>query len=393
MSASPQPLPPLSPEERAHSEALIGHIRDEIDKAGGWITFERYMELALYAPGLGYYSAGARKLGPAGDFVTAPESSPLFSRCMANQCAEILERLGGADILELGAGSGVMAKDLLLELESQQRLPSHYFILEVSADLRERQRATFEEHAPHLLDRVQWLDALPAEFTGVILANEVLDALPVQRFRIRGQQVHALGVAWELGQFELSEIQAPKELEQAVREIEAAIGEPLPNGYVSEINVRLGPFVAGVAAALAQGAIIFIDYGLPRSQYYRAERNEGTLLCHYRHRFHDDPFINVGLQDIGAWVDFTQVAEAAVAAGLNVAGFTTQAHFLIGNGIERFLAPRAGEGLVPQVQLARQAMLLTLPGEMGERFKVIALTRNYDAPLAGFRIRDMAASL
>jgi SAM-dependent MidA family methyltransferase len=393
MSVSVQTLPSPSAEERAHSEALIGHIRDEIDKAGGWISFERYMELALYAPGLGYYSAGTRKLGPAGDFVTAPESSSLFSRCIANQCAEINEVLGAVDVLELGAGSGVMAKDLLLELQAQGRLPEHYFILEVSADLRDRQRATFQEHAPHLLDRVQWLDALPTEFTGVILANEVLDALPVQRFRIRGEQVHALGVAWELGQFESSEIQAPADLERAVREVESSIGEPFPNGYVSEINLRLTPFVAGVAAALTAGVILFIDYGLPRAQYYRPERNQGTLLCHYRHRFHDDPFMNVGLQDIGAWVDFTHVAEAAVAAGLAVAGFTTQAHFLIGNGIERFLAPREGESLVPQVQLARQAMLLTLPGEMGERFKVIGLTRNYDRPLAGFAVRDMAASL
>lgn len=393
MTVSAQTLPPLSPEERAHSDALIGCIRDEIEKAGGWISFERYMELALYAPGLGYYSAGARKLGPAGDFVTAPESSPLFSRCMANQCAQILDARGTADVLELGAGSGVMAKDLLLELETQQRLPEHYYILEVSADLRERQRDTLQEHAPHLLERVQWLEALPAEFSGVILANEVLDALPVQRFRIRGDQVHSLGVSWELGRFESSEIQAPTDLEQAVREIESSIGEPLPNGYVSEINLRLNSFIAGVATALTRGAILFVDYGLPRAQYYRPERNQGTLLCHYRHRFHDDPFSNVGLQDIGAWVDFTHVAEAAVAAELAVAGFTTQAHFLIGNGIERFLAPRENESLVPQVQLARQAMLLTLPGEMGERFKVIGLTRNYDEPLAGFAIRDLAASL
>ena len=300
---------------------------------------------------------------------------------------------GKGDILELGAGSGVMAQDVLLELEAQGSLPQHYLILEVSADLRERQRATLQERAPHLLDRVQWLDALPADFSGVILANEVLDALPVQRFRIRGTGVHALGVAWELGQFEPSEIQAPAELERAVRDIESSLEERLPNGYVSEINTRLAPFIAGIAAALTRGVMLFIDYGLPRLQYYRPERNQGTLLCHYRHRFHDNPFLNVGLQDIGAWVDFTCVAEAAVAAGLNVAGFTTQAHFLIGNGIERLLAPRDGESLVPQVQLARQAMLLTLPGEMGERFKVIGLTRNYNAPLAGFGVRDLAASL
>ena len=351
------------------------------------------MQMALYAPGLGYYSAGATKLGAAGDFVTAPELSPLFSRCLASQCVEVLESMTDASVLELGAGSGVMAADLLVELDAQGRAPTNYSILEVSADLRERQRATIAQRAPALAERVMWLDAWPTAFRGVVLANEVLDALPVHRFRIRGSQVNTLGVTWQLGRLDWSETRADPALEAAVREIESSLGEALPDGYVSEINMQLAPWIRGLADALQEGVALFVDYGLPRRQYYRSDRSEGTLLCHFRHRFHDDPLINVGVQDVGAWVDFTAVAEAASAAGLNVAGFTTQAHFLIGAGIEKFIAAMGEQDITARVQLARQAMLLTLPGEMGERFKVIGLTKQFDAPLKGFSVRDLAAAL
>ena len=351
------------------------------------------MEMALYEPGLGYYSAGATKLGSEGDFITAPEMSPLFSRCLANQCIEVLQTVPGGNILELGAGSGVMAADVLSELDAQQLVPEHYFILEVSADLRERQRALLQKRVPHLVDRVEWLERLPEEFRGLLLANEVLDALPVQRFRIRGLQVNQLGVTWQLGQLDWSEVHADPALEAAVREIEFNLGEPFADGYTSELNLRLNPWIAGIAAALREGVALFIDYGLPRRQYYSSARRDGTLLCHFRHRFHDDSLINVGVQDIGAWVDFTAVAEAAVAAGMGVVGYTTQAHFLIGNGIEKFLAPHDDEDLAARLQLARQAMLLTLPGEMGERFKVIGLSNGVSAPLRGFSVRDLAAML
>ncbi|HEV8330375.1 MAG TPA: SAM-dependent methyltransferase [Steroidobacteraceae bacterium] len=387
------PLPPLTPDEAAHSRRLVNRIWEEIDARNGWLSFERFMEMALYEPGLGYYSAGASKLGAGGDFVTAPEVSSLFSRCLATQCVEILQHVSGGAILEFGAGSGVMAADLLNELAVTGSLPERYLILEVSADLRERQRALVQERARAHAARVEWLDRLPDEFRGVVLANEVLDALPVQRFRIRGDQVNALGVTWQLGRLDWSETHADAELEAAVRRIEANTGERLPDGYTSEINMRLMPWIAGVAAALREGVALFIDYGLPQRQYYRSERREGTLLCHFRHRFHDDPLINVGVQDIGAWVDFTAVAEAASAAGLAVAGFSTQAHFLIGNGLEQLLAPAAGHELASRVQLARQAMLLTLPGEMGERFKVIGLSRGIEQPLRGFGVRDLAATL
>jgi len=387
------PLPELSPEESAHSERLAQRIRDAIEAAGGWISFERFMEMALYEPGLGYYSAGATKLGREGDFVTAPEISPLFSRCLANQCVQVLDTVTGGHILELGAGSGVMAADVLSELDRQQKTPQRYLILEVSADLRERQRALLQRRLPHLMDRVEWLDRLPENFRGVVLANEVLDALPVQRFRIRGLQVNQLGVTWELGRLDWSEVHADAMLEATVREIEFNLGEPFADGYTSEINLRLQQWIGGIAASMKEGAAFLIDYGLPRRQYYAANRSAGTMLCHFRHRFHDDPLINVGVQDIGAWVDFTAVAEAAIAAGMSVAGYTTQAHFLIGAGIEQLLAPKDDDELVSRLQMARQAMLLTLPGEMGERFKVIGLAKGVGLPLRGFSVRDLAASL
>jgi SAM-dependent MidA family methyltransferase len=389
----PSPLPPLTADEQAHSDQLIALIRDEIDRHNGWLSFERFMELSLYAPGLGYYSAGARKLGADGDFVTAPEISPLFSRCLARQCAQVLSELDGGDILELGAGSGVMATDILLELESLQQLPQRYFILEVSADLRERQRATLQARAPHLLERVQWLDALPTNLIGVVIANEVLDALPVQRFAIRSGQVNAIGVTWQLGKLDLSEVRADATLTQAVCEIEAQLGHALPNGYCSEVNLRLRDWLAGIAQSLQRGVMLFVDYGLPRAQYYSDDRQRGTLLCHYRHRFHDDVLIHLGLQDIGAWVDFTAVAESAVDSGCSVIGYTTQANFLIGCGIDGLLNGLAQHGLESRLQIGKQAMVLILPGEMGERFKAIALGKEWSSPLMGFSVRDLAAAL
>ncbi|HEY7377968.1 MAG TPA: SAM-dependent methyltransferase [Steroidobacteraceae bacterium] len=386
-------LPELTPAEREHSDKLLSVVRREIEAQHGWISFARFMEMALYEPGLGYYSSGASKLGGAGDFVTAPELSPLFSRCLAAQCADVLSAVGGGDILEVGAGTGLMAADMLNELESLDRLPGHYLILEVSADLRQRQIATLSERAARHLKRVSWLDELPAARRGVIVANEVIDALPVDRFRIRTGGINALGVGWNGAALAWSERAAARLLEQKVRAIERTIGSALPEGYTSEVNLSLDPWLHSLARVVKAGAIFFIDYGLPRAQYYRPERHDGTLLCHFRQRFHSDPFINLGLQDIGAWVDFTAAAEAATDAGLEVAGFTTQAHFLMGLGIEQHLHTAGERELVERLSLARQAMLLTLPGEMGERFKVLGLSRGVKQPLRGFAIRDMAASL
>jgi SAM-dependent MidA family methyltransferase len=386
-------LPVLSPEEAAHGARLGERLREEIERAGGWISFARYMQFALYEPGLGYYSAGTRKLGAAGDFITAPEVAPVFSRCLAVQCAEVLQSLGGGDLLEFGAGSGVMAATLLEELERRDALPRRYLILDVSADLRQRQQQTLAATVPRLLERVEWLDRLPDGLEGVIVANEVLDAQPVERFVWRDAAIHALGVAWERGAPTWSEAPAAEPLARAVLSIEREIGVSWPEGYKSEINLGLGTWMAAISAVLDRGVMLFVDYGLPRREYYTPERSDGTLLCHFRHRFHDDPFARPGLQDITAWVDFTAVAESAAAAGLDVAGYTTQAHFLIGAGIGEFVANVADLDVVERVNLSRQAMLLTLPGEMGERFKAIALARGYDAPLRGFAVRDLRHTL
>jgi len=387
--ASLTTLPPLDPVERAHAERVSEHIRAFIAAQGGVIGFDAYMRLALYAPGLGYYSAGATKFGGAGDFVTAPEISRLFSQCVARQVSEVLEETGG-DILELGAGTGTMAADVLTELDTLGRLPGRYRILEVSADLAERQRARIAALPEALARRVEWLDRWPAPpMRGVVLANEVLDAMPVARFVLRrepaGTRVRALGVAATRDGFQWRETDAPAELEQAVQGILELLPEPLPDGYVSEVCLAYQPWIASLAAQLERGVALLIDYGLPRDHFYHPQRESGTLRCHFRHRAHDDPFVNVGLQDITAWVDFTRVAEAADSAGLEVLGFATQAAFLIGAGIESLLTTGMQEAdLKGQARLAGEARRLMLPGEMGEVFKVIALGRGYDAPLAGF---------
>lgn len=384
--------PGLGADEAEHCERVARRIRGVIADAGGWIGFARYMELALYEPGLGYYSAGARKFGAGGDFVTAPEVAPVFSRCLAGQCAEVLAAQGG-DVLELGAGSGAMAAAMLAELESLGALPGRYRILDLSADLRERQRATLLAEVPRLLERVEWLDRLPDGFEGVVVANEVLDALPVERFAWRGGAVRSLGVAAVGAGFEWAEAAAGPALVAAVDAIRRDCGADWPDGYVSEVNTGLAPWLAAVGDALARGVVLLVDYGLPRREFYAAERSAGTLLCHFRHRFNDDPFARPGLQDITAWVDFTAVAEAADGAGLDVAGYTTQAHFLIGNDLAGRLQEVGEPDLVRRINLARQAMVLTLPGEMGERFKVIGLAKGYDSPLRGFAVRDLRHTL
>ena len=392
MSLAAPPADP-TPDEAAHSARLVERIRAAMDEAGGRIGFARFMQMALYEPGLGYYSAGARKFGASGDFITAPEVAPVFSRCVAAQCAEVLQSLGGGDVLELGAGSGAMAAAMLAELEVLQSLPARYLILDVSADLRERQRETLAGAVPHLLDRVRWLDRLPGSLAGVVVANEVLDAMPVERFVVRDGQVMELGVEWRSGRFEWVESPAASDLHGRVERILAECGAHWPDGYCSELNVGLGPWLASVADSLERGVMLFVDYGLPRREFYAVERSSGTLLCHFRHRFHDDPLVNVGLQDITAWVDFTAVAEAGECAGLEVAGYTTQAHFLFGNVLARHVGEASRMDLVQRVNLSRQAMLLTLPGEMGERFRAIALTKGYDSPLRGFAVRDLRHTL
>ena len=381
-------LPPLSPEELRHSRALGALIASEVHAAGGWLSFERFMELALYAPGLGYYSAGSVKLGAQGDFVTAPEMSELFGRCVARQCAEVLASSGG-QILELGAGSGRLAATLLGALAAVGALPERYAILEVSADLAERQRARLAQLPPALAQRVVWLTRLPEPgFRGVILANEVADALPCRRFTLQQGAVRELGVMLDPAGV-LREAAGPPapELLADWEQLQAELAAPLPQGYTSEICLRAGPWIASLADVLAAGALLVFDYGLPRRHYYHAQRLTGTLRCHFRHRVHDDPYLNVGLQDITAWVDFTRLAQAGAAAGLTVAGFATQAAFLLASGLETFVGEAVSER--ERVRLAGEARRLVMPEEMGEAFKVLALTRQLPAPPGGFALQDL----
>ncbi len=390
-------MPALSAEEEAHSSAVSALIRERVAAAGGWIPFDRFMELALYAPGLGYYSAGSVKLGAGGDFVTAPEVSDLFSRCVAVQCAQVLA--DGGQILELGAGTGRMAAVILESLAALGKLPAQYAILEVSADLAERQRQRLGALAREIRERVVWLDGLPQRpINGVILANEVLDALPCRRFTLRGGAVRELGVVAEdepasgrSSGFVEREAAADEELASAAAALLRELPAPLPAGYTSEICLRVAPWIAGVAACLDRGLMLTFDYGLPRAHYYHPQRTAGTLRCHFKQRVHDDPYINIGVQDITAWVDFTRVAEAAVDCGLDVAGFCTQAAFLLGTGVEQFVA--VSTDTVEHARLAGEARRLLLPGEMGEVFKVMALTRQCDIALQGFALQDLRQSL
>ncbi|MFI4890577.1 MAG: class I SAM-dependent methyltransferase [Steroidobacterales bacterium] len=389
--AQREPMP--GGNEQRHGERVSAHIAAEIDAAGGWLSFEQFMELALYAPGLGYYSAGARKFGPSGDFVTAPEISPLFGACVARQCAEVLAGLRRGEILEIGAGTGRLAGDILARLEQLGALPPRYSILEISADLRERQHRHLSDVVPHLVDRVVWLDEPPArEFDGLIVANEVLDALPVRRFRWTRAQTEELGVARHDGRFVWASRPAADGFAQYCGALHA-VGGAWDEGYSSEFCPRLGAWTASMTRSLRAGAVLWFDYGLPRSQYYFPERSSGTLLCHYRQRAHDDPLQRPGLQDITAWVDFSALAAAASAAGFRLAGFTTQTYFLAGNGIDVEMQRIAAGDPNRFAQLANQARQLLMPGEMGERFKAMAWMRGVELPLAGFALRDFSGSL
>lgn len=386
-------LPEPGPDASAHSARLLALIRARIKAAGGWIRFADFMELALYAPGLGYYSAGATKFGPSGDYVTAPEISPLFSQCVAAQCAAVLQALGGGDILEPGAGRGLMAADILRELARRDVLPEHYFILEPGADLRARQVETIATLKPELANRVVWLDSAPPRpLRGVIVANEVADALPVRRFVIEATGISELGVSLRGDEL----VAACGNADPAfARQVLQRVGDPgrLPQPYVSEFCDRLPAWISSLGDWLETGIVLIFDYGYSRPEYYLPERRSGTLRCYYRHRAHEDPFHWPGLQDITAWVDFSLLADAAGTAGLTVAAYTTQAQFLLAAGLEGFVTQAAVTGTVQQTQLAAGLRTLLLPGEMGETIKTMALARGDVATAAVMQGRDMRSRL
>ncbi|KAI3605623.1 SAM-dependent methyltransferase, MidA [Cupriavidus necator H850] len=392
--AASLPLPPA--DAQAASDTLTARIGESIDAAGGWIGFDRYMALALYAPGLGYYSGGSAKFGrdarDGSDFITAPELSPFFARTLARQFAPLLAQ-GLPRMLEFGAGTGRLAADLLLGLEQEGQLPDTYAIVELSGELRARQQATLAQRAPHLADRVTWLDTLPASFEGVIVGNEVLDAMPVQLYARSGGRWHERGVvrgddATSAFRFEDRPL-ADADVPEALRDI------PGDHELVTETHAEAEGFTRAVGAMLARGAAFFIDYGFPAGEYYHPQRAGGTLMCHYRHHAHPDPFLYPGLQDITAHVNFSGIALAAVDAGLTVAGFASQARFLMNAGITELLMaldPSDARAFLPQANAVQK---LLSEAEMGELFKVIALTRALDdsEPMDGFARGDRCHTL
>jgi SAM-dependent MidA family methyltransferase len=375
----------------AHSERLRALIAAEI-AAQGPIPFSRFMELALYAPGLGYYSAGATKFGAAGDFVTAPELGPLFAACVADALAPVLRALGpGADLVEIGGGSGAFAEVALKKLMAADALPARYAILEPSADLRERQRERLARRlVPPLFDLVEWLEGPPeADWDGVLFANEVLDALPTPRFAIRGGEVFEEHVALDgQGRFVRADRPADALLAAAVRHVERQLDAPFAEGYRSELLPQLPYWLQAVVGGLRRGALLFVDYGYPRREYYLPQRSDGTLRAFHRHALVADVHARPGLQDITASVDFTALAEAGTGAGFELAGYATQAGFLIGNGLERNLAEAEARAAdeAARLRLRQEAKRLTLPSEMGERFQAMGFERgvNFEAAfLAG----------
>jgi len=388
-------LPTPTEDAQQRSLTLQQKIKQMLNRHGS-LTFARFMEMALYTPALGYYSGGLPKIGREGDFVTAPEISPLFSRCIARQAMQVLSELSTPNLVEFGAGKGTMAKDILLELAEQKKDLEHYYIIELSADLKLRQQETLRELPEEWQQKVVWLEQLPQQpIEACIVANEVLDAMPVEKLRLEPENSQHAFVTYNdnTEQFEWAyQAITDRTLQNISNGILELIGTPPKNGYETEVNLNIHPWLQSIADFLDKGSVILVDYGYTRREYYQPSRNMGTLRCHYQHLAHSDPFFYPGLQDLTAHVDFTSVAESAFDSGFKIAGFTTQAHFLMGSGLLE-MSGDAENDLTKSLQIAQQIKTLTLPNEMGESFKVIALTKNIDMPLLGFQYRDLRHQL
>jgi len=390
-------LPEPSQEQVVHSQQLQKAIRDAIAEQGGRISFDQYMSMALYQPGLGYYAAGAQKFGEAGDFITSPEVSPFFAQSLARQIKQVFAELDQPLLIEFGAGSGILAADLLLELEVLNALPKSYWIIELSAELQQRQQETVQKYCPHLVDKVVWLQQLPEKpVNAVVIANEVLDAMPVVCFEKQQGELYQRTIKNENDHLAWDQKIADEKLRAAITDIEASIDRPLAENYRSEFNPSVLPWLKSLNEVIGKGLVLLIDYGYDASQYYSDERNMGTLMCYYRHRAHDDVFFYPGLQDITAFVDFTAVAEAALKVGFEVMGYTTQAQFLFGAGLPEIFENKMADysdDVKKQMHLSQQVKTLTLPGEMGEKFKVMALSKGIESGLIGFSIADFRSRL
>ena len=378
-------LPIPTTAQLEHGELLKTLIRQKIHDAGGWVSFADFMHLALYTPALGYYSGGAQKFGLAGDFVTAPEISPLFAQTIARQAMQVMHICDG-DILEIGAGTGRLANELLLELQLLESLPQRYLILEVSDHLRHIQQEVIEKHLPiELQQRVVWLNDLPENFNGLMLGNEVLDAIPVHLVHKTVEGWFERGVGFD-GEFVWLDVPLTRP------ELVKHLPQDLPNGYLTEVCPAASGLIHSLADSLQQGAILLVDYGFSAHEYYHPQRSQGTLMCHFQHHAHPNPLIHVGLQDVTAHVDFTQIALAGKAHGVSLSGYATQAQFLMNCGILDILAQHSPDS--PQfMQLAAAAQKYLSPAEMGDLFKVIAFAKNMDEPLIGFAQGDKSHTL
>lgn len=382
-------LPTPSSDALARSAELANIIRSEITASDGWLDFTQFMHMALYTPHLGYYSGGSKKFGKEGDFVTAPEITPLFGQALATQVSQVLSQIGNAEILELGAGTGKLAGDLLLALDKLEQLPQRYCILEVSNHLRQIQQETLQKQLPQeLMRKVEWLDTLPEAFAGVVLGNEVLDAIPVQLVVNTQQGLCERGVSFQDDEF----VWQDKPIVNNGL-INLVNDYALPNDYLTEFCPAANGLIASLANMLQQGAIVMIDYGFSAREFYHPQRNQGTLMCHYQHYAHGNPLIHVGLQDITAHVNFTAIAQTALDNDMQVAGFTTQAQFLINCGITALLNQVPAEDIVQYLPLVAAAQKLISPAEMGDLFKVIALTKQLSSPLIGFMQGDKRHTL
>ena len=379
-------LPVPEPDALDASRALVARIEATIDAAGGWVSFADYMQTALYAPGLGYYAGGTRKFGPAGDFVTAPALGPLFAQTLAVQVAEILAQ-SSPEILEFGAGSGELAGDLLTELARLGCAIERYAILETSAELAGRQRAEIMQRAPHAAARVVWLERLPQNFRGAMIANEVVDAMPVHLVAWREDGIFERGVALASGQLAWAERPAQGGLLASAQALQI---EP---PYISEIALAADGWMRSLGDVLQLGALLVIDYGFPQHEFYHPQRTDGTLMCHYRHTAHTDPFFLPGLQDITAHVDFSALAAGGSAAGLDLLGYASQSNFLVNCGITGVLERSDPSDLRRYAPLAAAAHKLLSPAEMGELFKVLCMGRGIRPDLAGFARGDRSHTL
>jgi len=382
-------------EAKQHSLLLKHSIKTACDKAAGWIRFSDYMNIALYEPALGYYSGGLQKFGQKGDFITAPEVSPLFGQCLAKQISQVIKNLQKSSaeknyVVEFGAGSGVLAVDIMLQLEALDCLPEAYLIIELSAELKQRQKQTIKKKAGHLLKYVRWLDQLPDDVnSAIIVANEVLDAMPVECFRMTDNGTESLMVGFENDELVSRYMPAEQSTVETVASIQQRSDVIFSENYISEYNPAISGWLSALEKRIKSLVILLIDYGYNEKEYYHPDRTNGTLMCYYQHRAHDDFFWWPGLQDITAFVNFTDVAYCAVDSGLEVSGYTTQAAFLLANGLSELHASQVTDEVQQQIKLSQQIKTLTLPSEMGDRFKVMALTKNYEEPLMGFSMLDL----